>query len=304
MRYTAVEEAEITAQRTAAVPDDIDRSRVRFQRVSLTPCGRSDAKHCRQGRVCSAVPAAGAAAPAATGQRGRPPALGPSRAAINLLRAGTTPRAGRRVQPARQPGARGRRWGRCTALCCCLRCRCLHSLCLPKLPPAHSCPSPPPVSRIAVVAANLLCRLPDPSLFLRRLPSLIKPGGVSSAGEGAAAAAGSGGAAAGAAAPLACCRASPLSPLLPPSLPAQVLVLVSPYSWLPAWTPQDKWLGGYLGQVRCWLAGVCGRRAAQGQVLWLAELLLARPQLPCRLFSGTLMRAAAVGRLLERERCA
>ena len=28
----------------------------------------------------------------------------------------------------------------------------------------------------------------------------------------------------------------------------QVLVLVSPYSWLPAWTAKDKWLGGYVGQ--------------------------------------------------------
>ena len=31
----------------------------------------------------------------------------------------------------------------------------------------------------AVLAANLLCRLPDPQRFLARLPSLIKPGGVS-----------------------------------------------------------------------------------------------------------------------------
>lgn len=58
----------------------------------------------------------------------------------------------------------------------------------------------------AVLAANLLCRLPDPSVFLRRLPSLIKPGGV--------------------------------------------LVLVSPYSWLPAWTDQQRWLGGYRDEVR------------------------------------------------------
>ena len=28
-----------------------------------------------------------------------------------------------------------------------------------------------------VLAANLLCRLPDPSVFLARLPSLVKPGG-------------------------------------------------------------------------------------------------------------------------------
>ncbi|KAG2498281.1 hypothetical protein HYH03_003542 [Edaphochlamys debaryana] len=52
-----------------------------------------------------------------------------------------------------------------------------------------------------VLAANLLCRLPEPTAFLKRCRSLIKPGGV--------------------------------------------LVLVSPYSWLPGWTQKDKWLGGY-----------------------------------------------------------
>lgn len=30
----------------------------------------------------------------------------------------------------------------------------------------------------AVLAANLICRLPDPLAFLRRLPGLVKPGGV------------------------------------------------------------------------------------------------------------------------------
>jgi 2-polyprenyl-3-methyl-5-hydroxy-6-metoxy-1,4-benzoquinol methylase len=29
-----------------------------------------------------------------------------------------------------------------------------------------------------VLAANLICRLPDPLAFLRRLPGLVKPGGV------------------------------------------------------------------------------------------------------------------------------
>lgn len=57
----------------------------------------------------------------------------------------------------------------------------------------------------AVLAANLLCRLPDPSRFLARAPSLVKQGGV--------------------------------------------LVLVSPYSWLQAWTPQQSWLGGYYDKV-------------------------------------------------------
>jgi SAM-dependent methyltransferase len=52
----------------------------------------------------------------------------------------------------------------------------------------------------AVLAANLLCRLPDPEAFLRDCARLVRPDGV--------------------------------------------LVLVSPYSWLEAWTPKHKWLGG------------------------------------------------------------
>ncbi|PRW60369.1 hypothetical protein C2E21_0705 [Chlorella sorokiniana] len=76
MRYTAVEEGDITVERSAVVPEDIDRSRVRFQ----------------QGDACNL-----------------PAELGPVD---------------------------------------------------------------------AVLAANLLCRLPDPRQFLGRLPSLIKPGGV------------------------------------------------------------------------------------------------------------------------------
>lgn len=54
----------------------------------------------------------------------------------------------------------------------------------------------------AVLASNLLCRLPDPEKFLRSLPGLVKVGGV--------------------------------------------VALVSPYSWLEAWTPKAKWLGGYI----------------------------------------------------------
>eukprot|EP00958_Prasinococcus_capsulatus_P000975 scaffold88_cov387-Prasinococcus_capsulatus_cf.AAC.9 len=56
----------------------------------------------------------------------------------------------------------------------------------------------------AVLAANLLCRLPDPRLFLDRLPTLLNEGAV---GGG-------------------------------------VAVLVSPFSWLPEYTPPEKWLGG------------------------------------------------------------
>merc|ERR1712080_68043 len=52
----------------------------------------------------------------------------------------------------------------------------------------------------AVLAANLLCRLPEPLRFLERCKQLVKPGGV--------------------------------------------LVLVSPYSWLPEYTRMDRWLGG------------------------------------------------------------
>jgi len=55
----------------------------------------------------------------------------------------------------------------------------------------------------AVLAANLLCRLPDPSAFLASCKSLLKPGGV--------------------------------------------LVLVSPFSWLPEYTSKQAWLGGREG---------------------------------------------------------
>ncbi|KAL4427428.1 hypothetical protein ABPG77_000717 [Micractinium sp. CCAP 211/92] len=113
MRYSSVEEGELTAERVAAVPEDVDRGRVRFA----------------QGDACNL--------PADLGQVD------------------------------------------------------------------------------AVLAANLLCRLPDPSVFLRRLPSLIKPGGV--------------------------------------------LVLVSPYSWLPAWTDRQHWLGGY--------------RDEAGKPVWSADTL-------------------------------
>ena len=51
-----------------------------------------------------------------------------------------------------------------------------------------------------MLAANLLCRLPDPEAFLRDCAKLVRPDGV--------------------------------------------LVLVSPHSWLEAWTPKHKWLGG------------------------------------------------------------
>eukprot|EP00199_Chlamydomonas_sp_CCMP681_P002508 CAMPEP_0119106282 /NCGR_PEP_ID=MMETSP1180-20130426/4020_1 /TAXON_ID=3052 ORGANISM="Chlamydomonas cf sp, Strain CCMP681" /NCGR_SAMPLE_ID=MMETSP1180 /ASSEMBLY_ACC=CAM_ASM_000741 /LENGTH=332 /DNA_ID=CAMNT_0007091583 /DNA_START=16 /DNA_END=1014 /DNA_ORIENTATION=- len=55
-----------------------------------------------------------------------------------------------------------------------------------------------------VLAANLLCRLPDPMMFITQLPALVRPGGV--------------------------------------------VVLVSPYSWLAAWTPKKKWFGGHEAQ--------------------------------------------------------
>lgn len=51
-----------------------------------------------------------------------------------------------------------------------------------------------------VVAANLLCRLPEPLLLLHRLASLVRPGGQ--------------------------------------------LILATPFSWLPEFTPPGNWLGG------------------------------------------------------------
>jgi len=51
-----------------------------------------------------------------------------------------------------------------------------------------------------VLAANLLCRLPDPLQFLDRLPGLVRTGGQ--------------------------------------------LLLATPFSWLPEYTPEEKWLGG------------------------------------------------------------
>ncbi|CAD7704115.1 unnamed protein product [Ostreobium quekettii] len=53
----------------------------------------------------------------------------------------------------------------------------------------------------AILASNLICRLPDPMSFFRSLPRLTKQGGI--------------------------------------------VVLISPYSWLEAWTPKSQWLGGY-----------------------------------------------------------
>ncbi len=51
-----------------------------------------------------------------------------------------------------------------------------------------------------VLAANLLCRLPEPKKFLCRLPALVAPGGQ--------------------------------------------LLLATPFSWLPEFTPRANWIGG------------------------------------------------------------
>jgi putative 4-mercaptohistidine N1-methyltranferase len=51
-----------------------------------------------------------------------------------------------------------------------------------------------------VLAANLLCRLPEPRRFLARLPALVSPGGQ--------------------------------------------LLLATPFSWLPEFTPRAHWIGG------------------------------------------------------------
>jgi len=54
-----------------------------------------------------------------------------------------------------------------------------------------------------VLAANLVCRLPDPLRFIKRLADLVKPGGQ--------------------------------------------LLLSTPFSWLPEFTPEENWLGGTEG---------------------------------------------------------
>jgi putative 4-mercaptohistidine N1-methyltranferase len=51
-----------------------------------------------------------------------------------------------------------------------------------------------------VVAANLVCRLPEPLRFIERLTDLVAPGGQ--------------------------------------------LLLATPFSWLPEFTPEENWLGG------------------------------------------------------------
>lgn len=56
-----------------------------------------------------------------------------------------------------------------------------------------------------------------------------------------------------------------LAPTFPHTLvPAwlQVLVLVSPYSWLPAWTAREKWLGGFKDQARLLPCAACCQLAA------------------------------------------
>ena len=77
-----------------------------------------------------------------------------------------------------------------------------------------------------MLAANLLCRLPDPDAFLRRLggrDGLVKPGGV--------------------------------------------VYLVSPYSWMPQYTPREAWLGGRAGDAE---GGSAARVAARMRELGFA----------------------------------
>lgn len=59
-----------------------------------------------------------------------------------------------------------------------------------------------------VLAANLLCRVPDPAKFVERLPRLVEPGGQ--------------------------------------------LLLATPFSWLPQYTPRERWIGGRAGGPRSW----------------------------------------------------
>jgi hypothetical protein len=97
MRYSTAEEADITAERVAVVPEEVDRQRVRFQQVRRRACLRC-VPGCHvmsdwvKGVVCRLWPLAGCGimVPAAM-----MPAL---------------PAAGRRMQPAGRAGACRCRW--------------------------------------------------------------------------------------------------------------------------------------------------------------------------------------------------
>tara|TARA_R110002050_G_scaffold74087_1_gene159096 strand:- start:6071 stop:6958 length:888 start_codon:yes stop_codon:yes gene_type:complete len=62
----------------------------------------------------------------------------------------------------------------------------------------------------ALLAANLVCRLPRPEIFVSRLKTLVREGGI--------------------------------------------VVLVSPYSWLPQHCPPENWIGGTGSAGRSWRA--------------------------------------------------
>ena len=83
-----------------------------------------------------------------------------------------------------------------------------------------------------VLAANLLCRLPQPERFLADLPRLLKPGGIA--------------------------------------------VLVSPYSWLAAWTPRQRWLGGYYDGSKVCRCGVLSWETAWDTITRHRSLRLKR----------------------------
>ena len=85
-----------------------------------------------------------------------------------------------------------------------------------------ACDLPPLGQFDCVLAANLLCRLPNPAAFLDRLPAIIKPVRPLLIARLFCAA-------------LRCAIHAPQG---------GVLVLVSPYSWLEEYTPKANWIGG------------------------------------------------------------
>lgn len=58
--------------------------------------------------------------------------------------------------------------------------------------------------------------------------------------------------------------------------PGGVVALVSPYSWLAAWTPKDKWQGGFMDKVGLAWAAELGCAGFQREPVWLVLHLMAR----------------------------
>lgn len=78
-----------------------------------------------------------------------------------------------------------------------------------------------------VLAANLLCRLPNPAAFLDRLPEIVKQVSPRESRD-----------------PRLFCFVLFHSRSPRVALQGGMLVLVSPYSWLEEYTPKANWIGG------------------------------------------------------------